>query len=250
MPGACPTGALIYNEFHNVYLQQDVCNGCGYCVSACPFGVLGRSEADGKAHKCTLCYDRQRDGLEPACAKSCPTDSIQFGPFAELRERARARVEECSRGERAPTSMARQLRRVQALNAFFLLTEEPAAYNLPPAPRRPSAPWVSATVERPRRGGDSGWRRDFRLGAGIATSRRLQRCCRSRPGTRAIELGSAHRRTRDAYRGVPILKQPTRNEVAAYFYPWWISAGAYAVIATLAELFGRKPFSQSRHVPR
>jgi formate dehydrogenase iron-sulfur subunit len=138
---ACPTGALIYNEFQNVYLQQDVCNGCGYCVSACPFGVLGRSAADGKAHKCTLCYDRQRDGLEPACAKSCPTDSIQFGPIAELRERARRRVDELrTRGEqRAYLYGADSSGEYQRLNAFFLLTEEPAAYNLPPAPRRPSA---------------------------------------------------------------------------------------------------------------
>lgn len=138
---ACPTGALIYNEFQNVYLQQDVCNGCGYCVSACPFGVLGRSQSDGKAHKCTLCYDRQRDGLEPACAKSCPTDSIQFGPVSQLQAHARRRVEELrSRGEgRAYLYGAEDAGEYRRLNAFFLLTEEPAAYNLPPAPRRPSA---------------------------------------------------------------------------------------------------------------
>src|SRR5262245_34426389 len=36
---ACPTGAIIYNEFANVYIQPDICNGCAYCVAACPFGV-------------------------------------------------------------------------------------------------------------------------------------------------------------------------------------------------------------------
>jgi formate dehydrogenase iron-sulfur subunit len=138
---ACPTGALVYNEFSNVYLQQDVCNGCGYCVAACPFGVLGRSEVDGTAHKCTLCYDRQRDGLEPACAKSCPTDSIVFGPIAELQARAQRRVAELhARGEqRAYLYGAQDAGEYKRLNAFFLLTEEPAAYNLPPAPRRPVA---------------------------------------------------------------------------------------------------------------
>ena len=138
---ACPTGALIYNEYGDVYVQQDVCNGCGYCVSACPFGVLGRSQSDGAVHKCTLCYDRQRDGMEPACAKACPTDSIQFGPVAQLRERARRRVEELHASGQTEAYLygADDAGDYQRLNAFFLLTEEPAAYNLPPAPRRPSA---------------------------------------------------------------------------------------------------------------
>jgi formate dehydrogenase iron-sulfur subunit len=137
---ACPTGALIRNEFDSVYVQQDVCNGCGYCVSACPFGVLGRSETDGTAHKCTLCYDRQKDGMEPACAKACPTQSIQFGPVSQLRERARERLAEVrDRGEgRAYLYGAEDIGDYKPLNAFFLLTEEPAAYNLPPAPTRPS----------------------------------------------------------------------------------------------------------------
>ena len=60
-------------QLGKVYLQQDICNGCAYCVAACPFGVLDRNHEDGNAHKCTLCYDRQKDGLTPACAKSCAT---------------------------------------------------------------------------------------------------------------------------------------------------------------------------------
>jgi formate dehydrogenase iron-sulfur subunit len=138
---ACPTGALIYNEFGNVYVQQDVCNGCGYCVSACPFGVLGRSKSDGAVHKCTLCYDRQRDGLEPACAKACPTGSIQFGPISRLHESARQRVAHLHAQGQTSAYLygADDAGEYERLNAFFLLTEEPAAYNLPPAPRRPSA---------------------------------------------------------------------------------------------------------------
>ncbi|MFL5732866.1 MAG: 4Fe-4S dicluster domain-containing protein [Chloroflexia bacterium] len=137
----CPTGALIRNEFDDVYLQQDVCNGCGYCVSACPFGVLGRSEADGKAHKCTLCYDRQKDGIEPACAKACPTDSILFGPVEELRARARERLEKVRAAGQKGAYLygADDAGEYKRLNAFFLLTEEPAAYNLPTAPHMPTA---------------------------------------------------------------------------------------------------------------
>ena len=89
---ACPTGALIRTEFETVVLQPDVCNGCGYCIPSCPFGVVDRVPEDGRAAKCTLCYDRLEDGLEPACAKACPTDSIQFGPYDELVEVAARRV--------------------------------------------------------------------------------------------------------------------------------------------------------------
>jgi formate dehydrogenase iron-sulfur subunit len=135
----CPTGALIRNEFDDVYVQQDVCNGCGYCVAACPFGVLGRSEVDHRAHKCTLCYDRQKDGIEPACAKACPTDSIVFGPVEELRQRAKVRLGKVRETQPAAylygESDAGEYKR---LNAFFLLTEEPAAYNLPEAPTMPT----------------------------------------------------------------------------------------------------------------
>ena len=79
----CPTGALFRTEFGTVVVQEDICNGCGYCVSGCPYGVIDRRHGDGRASKCTLCYDRLRGGLEPACAKACPTKSIQFGPLDE-----------------------------------------------------------------------------------------------------------------------------------------------------------------------
>ncbi|MHB8508283.1 MAG: 4Fe-4S dicluster domain-containing protein [Candidatus Dormibacteria bacterium] len=89
---SCPTGAIVRTEFDTVYVQDDICNGCGYCIPSCPFGVIARSSDDGGAHKCTHCYDRLKDGMAPACATSCPTESIVFGPVEELRERARNRV--------------------------------------------------------------------------------------------------------------------------------------------------------------
>ncbi|WP_142848488.1 4Fe-4S dicluster domain-containing protein [Telmatospirillum sp. J64-1] len=141
---ACPTGALFRTEFDTVVVQQDICNGCGYCVPSCPFGVVELSMADGKAHKCTLCYDRLKGGLEPACAKSCPTDSILFGEVDDLVERAGKRVEELhERGVTdaylygAPNTPG-ATGGLEQLNAFFLLTDRPEVYNLPPAPTRPA----------------------------------------------------------------------------------------------------------------
>ena len=133
---ACPTGALIRTEHQTVVLQPDVCNGCGYCVPACPFGVVDRDQIDGRAAKCTLCYDRLADGMEPACAKSCPTDSIQFGPYDELVARAERRVAELHErgvpgaylygaGDAPDDQLA------GGLGAFFLLTEVPERYGLP-----------------------------------------------------------------------------------------------------------------------
>jgi len=133
---ACPTGALIRTQYGTVVLQPDVCNGCGYCVPACPFGVVDRDHIDGRAGKCTLCYDRLEDGLEPACAKACPTDSIQFGPYEELVDLAGRRVAELhtrgvdgaylyGAGDDPDDELA------GGLGAFFLLTEPPERYGLP-----------------------------------------------------------------------------------------------------------------------
>jgi formate dehydrogenase iron-sulfur subunit len=139
----CPTGALFRTELGTVVVQEDVCNGCGYCVPACPFGVLDKrhlpdesGREDGRVWKCTLCYDRTKDGLEPACAKACPTDSIQFGPLDELRERADRRLATL-RGD--GWDGARLYGRdeddgVGGFGAFFLLLDEPEVYGLPPDP--------------------------------------------------------------------------------------------------------------------
>jgi formate dehydrogenase iron-sulfur subunit len=132
----CPTGALFRTEFGTVVVQQDICNGCGYCVPACPFGVIDRRQDDGRAWKCTLCYDRLKDDMEPACAHACPTDSIQFGDLDELRDRAQQRVERLREGgqERAQLYLADEDNGVEGAGAFFLLLDEPEVYGLPPDP--------------------------------------------------------------------------------------------------------------------
>ena len=138
----CPTGAIVRTEFDSVFLQPDVCNGCGYCVSACPFGVVARREDDGRAWKCTLCYDRQKVDLTPACAQACPTESIVFGDLEELAQRAERRVEALhARGETNAYLYGKDEATqpgTGGLNAFFLLTERPEVYNLPPDPVTPT----------------------------------------------------------------------------------------------------------------
>ena len=135
----CPTGALFRTEFGTVVVQQDVCNGCGYCIPACPFGVIERREDDGRAFKCTLCYDRVKADKTPACAQACPTQSIQFGDLEELRDRAQERVSTLqARGETgARLYLEDSTDGVGGAGAFFLLLDEPEVYGLPPDPVDP-----------------------------------------------------------------------------------------------------------------
>jgi formate dehydrogenase iron-sulfur subunit len=136
---ACPTGAIIQNEFENVYIQADICNGCSCCIAACPFGVITRDSVGGHSHKCTLCYDRQRDGLEPACAKACPTQSIVFGPVEELREKAGKRVEELHQRGVPQAYLYGDVpsETYSEMHSFYLLVDRPSVYGLPDAPFNP-----------------------------------------------------------------------------------------------------------------
>jgi formate dehydrogenase iron-sulfur subunit len=154
----CPTGALMRTEFGTVVVQPDVCNGCGYCIPACPFGVIDRREEDGRAWKCTLCYDRLSGGLEPACAKACPTESIQFGPVDELRERAQQRVSDLQDAGVAGAQLYLDQPDdgIGGGGAFFLLLDQPEVYGLPPDP-------VVTTRDLPRM-----WRHVVTAGAALA----------------------------------------------------------------------------------
>ena len=149
----CPTGAIFRTEFGTVVVQDDVCNGCGYCVSACPFGVIERRADDGRAFKCTLCYDRLKVGEKPACAKACPTESIQFGPLEELRERATVRLATVRAEpghESAQLYGADEADGVGGFGAFFLLLDRPEVYGMPPSPtyrrRELATMWGVASV--------------------------------------------------------------------------------------------------------
>jgi len=147
----CPTGALFRTEFGTVVVQEDVCNGCGYCVPACPFGVIDKRDTDGHAGKCTLCYDRLKDGEKPACAKACPTESIQFGDVDDLRRRADERVAKLKADgmyQHVELYGRDENDGVGGMGAMFLLLDKPEVYGLPPDPvdatRELGAMWRAA----------------------------------------------------------------------------------------------------------
>ena len=154
----CPTGSLFRTELGTVVVQEDICNGCGYCVPACPYGVIDVRPGDGRAWKCTLCYDRTKDGLTPACAQACPTESIIYGPLDELRERADHRL--ATLRESGDTHAQLYGRNpddgVGGTGAFFLLLDEPEVYGLPPDP-------VATTRDLPAM-----WTRAAAAAAGLA----------------------------------------------------------------------------------
>ena len=145
----CPTGAIVRTEFGGVFVQEDVCNGCGYCVVTCPFGVIDRRPGDGRAFKCTFCYDRQKAGLKPACATACPTESILFGPLADMQAKAAARVATLhGRGVADATLYDASQTSVGGIHSLFVLRGDPEDFNLPANPVVPTvhlkAGWTSA----------------------------------------------------------------------------------------------------------
>ncbi len=148
---ACPTGSIVRTEFGGVYVQPDVCNGCAYCVTACPFGVVQRNEKEGRAYKCTFCIDRQRAGLEPACASVCPTKSIMFGELSDLHDQARVRLDSLhERGMTDAKIYNPEHTSVGGIHAFFLIRGNEKTYNLPPNPEVPTTylkkGWTSAAI--------------------------------------------------------------------------------------------------------
>ena len=155
---ACPTGSIIRTEVGSVLVQNDICNGCGYCVVGCPFGVIDRRKKPlkdaGGAFKCTFCYDRQASGMVPsACAKSCPTESILFGPLDEAADprRKAACLQPGGAGQPVIPTRRTTTRRKPASAAstrFFCCSASPRPTVLPSKPQVPTiylrAAWTSA----------------------------------------------------------------------------------------------------------
>jgi formate dehydrogenase iron-sulfur subunit len=92
---ACPVGALQKLDNGAVVYDCTRCIGCRYCMVACPFGIpkFEWQEPQPRIRKCTFCFDRQADGLEPACAAACPTGALAFGDRDALIAEAEARIQ-------------------------------------------------------------------------------------------------------------------------------------------------------------
>lgn len=87
-----PKAMTRHPVFGTVYVNQELCIGCGSCAEACPFGVPHVNEKLEKSRKCTACYDRVGNDLLTACAKTCPTHAIRYGPKEEMYALAKRRA--------------------------------------------------------------------------------------------------------------------------------------------------------------
>lgn len=97
---ACPVGALHKTKIGAVVYDSSVCMGCRYCMMACPFGIPRYDWAQTVPYvrKCILCYDRLREGIQPACTQACPTKATIFGDRDSLLAEAHRRIREAPGG--------------------------------------------------------------------------------------------------------------------------------------------------------
>ncbi|HBY96044.1 MAG TPA: formate dehydrogenase subunit beta [Chloroflexi bacterium] len=138
----CPTAALKQNELGFVSFEEELCNGCAYCTSFCPFGIprmniVNRLTGAATASKCTLCQDRVTAGMAPACVKACPTGALAFGSREEIIARAEERVQALQAGQSAsrPNASLYGTNILGGLGVLYVLPEAPESYGLPRNPQ-------------------------------------------------------------------------------------------------------------------
>ena len=127
----CPYDAISKTDLGPVLVDFELCVGCGACADACPYQVprIG----GGKSWKCTFCYDRITNDLEPACAKACPTRAISFGNASEKITEAEARV--ASLKEMGyPNAQIYRKDELGGLSVIYVLADTPDKYGIPAEP--------------------------------------------------------------------------------------------------------------------
>jgi formate dehydrogenase iron-sulfur subunit len=137
---ACPTGALKKQSNGLVTVDQELCNGCGYCTQVCPFHVpqlhvFNKLTGQAKASKCTFCQDRVAQGLRPNCVQSCPVGALDWGEREAMVAKGKSRVE-ALKAEFPQASLYGESA-LGGLGRLDLLLAPPEVYGLPQDPRFP-----------------------------------------------------------------------------------------------------------------
>ena len=84
---ACPRDALRQEEDTGIIVvDEDACDGCAWCISACPFGAMMMHPDKKVVFTCNSCKD-QEDG--PQCVKWCPEEALTFVTAQQLAQKSR-----------------------------------------------------------------------------------------------------------------------------------------------------------------
>jgi formate dehydrogenase beta subunit len=146
----CPTGAARKREDGIVVIDQDICTGCKYCVESCPFRTPQFDCKTGTVKKCKMCLDRVTNGLEPACAKACPTGAVSYGEREKMLQMARERQEVLKKEKPEYTVRIYGEKELGGMGVMYVLAEKASLYGLPERPRLPMARvilgWVTGAI--------------------------------------------------------------------------------------------------------
>lgn len=144
----CPPKAISHQQSTAVVIDQDKCTGCKYCITACPFNVPRYNPETNTAMKCTLCIDRITNGLEPACARACPTDAVQWGERDVLITAAKDRISFLEKKGFTDLRLYGETE-LDGLGVMFLLAAPATTYGFPDKPEIPLSVGLWQNILKP-----------------------------------------------------------------------------------------------------